>query len=506
MPSPSSAWRPPGGGSSLPGTMSLELRGIRKRYGPVRACDGVDLRLEAGAIHGLLGENGAGKSTLMKVLSGFISPDAGEVVLDGRAVPLGSTRAAIRAGIGMLHQDPLVFLPFTVLDNFLLGSGRRVSRRVAARDLERVSGEFGFHFDPDAPVRSLTVGERQQLEITRLLWLGARVLILDEPTTGISAVQQERLFATLRALAAKGMIVAFVSHKLEEVEALCTRVSVMRRGRVVGEAALPCPTEELVGLMFGRVLTPPPREAAAVGDTVLELERMSPGERGAAGEHDLTARAGEVIGLAGLEGSGQRPFLRACAGLVRPAAGRIRVGGRDLTAAHYRDFLAAGVHFLPAGRLEEGLIGGLTITEHFVLTDRGKRGITVDWPAAEADAARRIEDNLIVGRPGSTAGELSGGNQQRLLLAMMPPGLRLLLMEHPTRGLDLESADWVWRRLTERARQGTAIVFASADLDELLRYSDRILVFFAGKVLKEVEAAMVDGEELGYLIGGKERP
>ncbi|MBN2114507.1 MAG: ATP-binding cassette domain-containing protein [Acidimicrobiia bacterium] len=485
--------------------MSLELRGIHKRYGAVHANDGVDLRLEAGAIHGILGENGAGKSTLMKVLSGFIVPDAGEVVLDGRPVPLGSTRAAIRAGIGMLHQDPLVFLPFTVLDNFLLGSGRRVSRAAGARELERISTEFGFRFDPGAPVRSLTVGERQQLEITRLLWLGARVLILDEPTTGISAVQQERLFATLRALADKGMIVAFVSHKLEEVEALCTRVSVMRRGKVVGEAALPCPTDRLVEMMFGRVLTPPPRETAPPGDPVLELAELRTAERASGAAITLTVRAGEVIGLAGLEGSGQRPFLRTCAGLARPSAGRLRVGGRDLSAARYRDFLAAGVHFLPAGRLEEGLIGGLSVTEHFLLTG-GSRRFRIDWAAAETEAAARIADNLIVGRPGSTAGELSGGNQQRLLLALMPLEVRLLLMEHPTRGLDLESADWVWRRLLERGRQGTAVVFASADLDELLRYSDRILVFFAGRVLREVAAGEASGEELGYLIGGKETP
>ena len=216
-------------------------------------------------------------------------------------------------------------------------------------------------------------------------------------------------------------------------------------------------------------------------------------------------QAGEVIGLAGLEGSGQRPFLRTCAGLQRPAAGQMRVGGKDLTGRAYREFLDAGVHFLPAGRLEEGLIGGLTITEHFLLTGKAK-GFFIDWSGAEAGAGERIAENLIVGRPGSTADELSGGNQQRLLLAMMPPDLRLLLMEHPTRGLDLESADWVWRHLQERSRQGTAIVFASADLDELLRYSDRILVFFAGRVLREVRASETSGEDLGYLIGGKERP
>ncbi len=485
--------------------MSLELRGIHKRYGAVRASDGVDLHLEAGAIHGLLGENGAGKSTLMKVLSGFVTPDAGEVLLDGKPVPLGSTRAAIRAGIGMLHQDPLVFLPFTVLDNFLLGSGRRVSRAAAGRELQRIGEDFGFQFDPSAPTRSLTVGERQQLEVARLLWLGARVLILDEPTTGISASQQERLFATLRALAAQGMILAFVSHKLEEVEALCQTVSVMRRGRVVGEASLPCPTEHLVEMMFGRVLSPPQKEGTAPGEVVLSLDGMRPGERGASAEYALTVREGEVVGLAGLEGSGQRPFLRTCAGLSRPAAGTLRVGGRDLSTAHYRDFLEAGVHFLPAGRLEEGLISGLTITEHFLLTGRSK-GRRIDWAGARADAEARIGANLIVGTPDSNADELSGGNQQRLLLALMPPGLRVLLMEHPTRGLDLESADWVWRQLLERSRRGTAIVFASADLDELLRYSDRILVFFAGRVLRELRAADTSGEELGYLIGGKVAP
>ncbi|MBM3694358.1 MAG: ATP-binding cassette domain-containing protein [Actinobacteria bacterium] len=483
--------------------MSLELRGIHKRYGSVRANDGVDLILEAGSIHGLLGENGAGKSTLMKVLSGFVAPDSGRVLLDGRPVRLGSTRAAIRAGIGMLHQDPLVFLPFTVLDNFILGSGRRVRRAAARRDLQRMADQFGFRLDPEAPARSLTVGERQQLEIVRLLWLGARVLILDEPTTGISATQQERLFATLRALAEQGMIVAFVSHKLEEVEALCRRVTVMRRGRVVGEADLPCPTERLVEMMFGRVQVPVVRERAAPGDAVLELQGMRPADRGVAESHTLAVGRGEVIGLAGLEGSGQRPFLRTCAGLQRPAEGRIRVAGRDLTRARYREFRRAGVHFLPAGRLEEGLISGLTLTEHFLLASPGG-SFVIDWAQAEAEAAATIAENLIVGSPRSAAEELSGGNQQRLLLSLMPSEVQVLLMEHPTRGLDLESADWVWRRLLERSRRGTAIVFASSDLEELLRYSDRILVFFAGKVLREVPAETISGEDLGYLIGGKD--
>lgn len=486
--------------------MSLELHDIHKYFGPVRAVDGVSLTVEAGTIHGLLGENGAGKSTLMKVTSGYLAADSGEVILDGRRLDLSSPNDAIRAGIGMLHQDPLVFLPFTVLENFLLGSpgSWRLDRDAGARELREIAARFGFTFDLDAPARALTVGERQQLEIVRLLWLGARVLILDEPTTGITAAQRDKLFDTLRALAGQGMIIIFVSHKLEEVEQLCDRVTVMRRGKVVGEAEMPCPTERLVELMFGQVLSASDRPAAALGDVILELEGVTLGERSlTTTDLSLTVRAGEVVGLAGLEGSGQRLLLRACCGLLSPRSGRIRVDGRDLTGRDHREFLASGVHYLPAGRLEEGLVPGLTITEHMVLAERS-RGFFVDWRAARRRAEERIRRHSIKGDPASTADSLSGGNQQRLLLAMLPADPRLLLLEHPTRGLDIESADWVWSQLLGRTRRGTAIIFASADLDELIRYADRILVFFAGEVIKEVRAAETDGQELGHLIGGKE--
>jgi ABC-type uncharacterized transport system ATPase subunit len=486
--------------------MALELLDVRKSFGPVRANDGVSLRVEAGAIHGLLGENGAGKSTLMKVLSGFLTADSGEVTLDGRRVRLGSPKDAIRAGIGMLHQDPLVFLPFTVLDNFLLdvaGSGR-INRSAGARELERIGTQFGFGFDPGAPARSLTVGERQQLEIARLLHLGARVLILDEPTTGISATQQEKLFSTLRTLAQGGMIVIFVSHKLEEIESICQTVTVMRRGRIVGETALPCATDRLVEMMFGHAVTPTASVSAPGSGIALELAQVTVAERLIRLEAvSLSVRQGEVVGLAGLEGSGQRTLLRACSGLLRVERGTIRVADRDLAGLAYREFVEAGIHYLPAGRLEEGLIAGLSLTEHFLLAG-GPRAFFVDWDAAKERAEGRIRDNFIVGTPESTAESLSGGNQQRLLLAMMPLAVRLLLLEHPTRGLDLESADWVWTQLLERRQSGTAIVFSSADLDELLRYSDRILVFFAGRILKVLETGLTSRDELGHLIGGKE--
>lgn len=484
--------------------MALELRGIHKHFGPVRANDGITMTVEAGTLHGLLGENGAGKSTLMKVLSGFHEADSGKVVLDGQTIELRSPRDAMAAGIGMLHQDPLVFLPFSVLDNFILGSDD-TDRSAAKSELDELAARFGFSFDPDAPARTLTVGERQQLEIVRLLRLGAKVLILDEPTTGISAAQREELFATLRTLAEEGLIVIFVSHKLEEVDELCTEVTVMRRGRIVGETALPVPPEQLVEMMFGKVVSFSDRDEVPMrGGTALALDTLSVSDRFTSID-DLTfsVRSGEVIGLAGLEGSGQQAFLRTCAGLLTPSSGSLSVGDMDLTGASYRDFLDAGVHFLPAGRLEEGLVEGLTITEHFVLAS-GSTDIAIDWSQAEVLAGEKVATHSIIGTPRSTAESLSGGNQQRLLLAMMPSHLRLLLMEHPTRGLDIESADWVWGQILRRRESGTAIVFGSADLDELLRYSDRIMVFFGGRVFRVLDTTEATGDQLGHLIGGRD--
>ena len=486
----------------------LELLDIHKHFGAVRANDGVTMRVEAGTIHGLLGENGAGKSTLMKVLAGFITADSGRISLEGVPLQVNSPRESVAAGVGLLHQDPLLCLPFSVLENFMLGrpGGTRLDPETARTELEELARRFDFQFSPDVTARTLTVGERQQLEILRLLSLGVRVLILDEPTTAISASQRVLLFATLRRLADEGLTVIFVSHKLEEIEEICDRATVLRAGKVTGEVDLPVPAVDLVRLMFGKTIEPEERSDVAIGDTVVELERVNAAERLVTlRDVSMHAKAGEVIGLAGLAGSGQQTMLRICAGLRKPDSGAIKLHGQDMSGESYNQHLDRGVHFLPADRLGEGLVEGLSITEHYALAGDTPQRFVVDWGGAHEEAATKIAHFSVKGTTESTPESLSGGNQQRLLLAMMPDHVELLLMEHPTRGLDIESAEWVWHQILERRGQGTAIVFSSADLDELLRYSDRILVFFAGRVLRELTAAETDTEELGYLIGGKDR-
>jgi simple sugar transport system ATP-binding protein len=486
--------------------MNVELIGIRKTFGPVTANDNIHLRILSGTIQGILGENGAGKSTLMKVLSGFIQADQGLILLDGKEVKIHSPADAIHYGVGMLHQDPLDFPPMKVIENFIAGSPGKIvpnAKEVIAR-FNELQRQFDFTLDPQAHVDRLTVGERQQLEILRLLWLGAQVLILDEPTTGISALQKIKLFETLRKLAAQGKTIIFVSHKLEDVEQLCHRVAVLRRGQLVGEAMPPYRMDELVQMMFGKVVSFGGRESYKPGEMALELKDVSIEDyRMRIGPVNLQARKREVIGLAGMEGSGQLLFLRACTGLIRPTAGRMLVNGKDLTGKGYHTFLKNGVVYMPASRMEEGLVPGCSLMEHFVLA-RDQGGFFVDWEGAQKVAQEQIAGYNIHGRPDSTVESLSGGNQQRTLLALMRTPASLILMEHPTRGLDIESTLYIWSLLKERcSNQGSAILFISSDLDEILQYSDRILVFFAGRVSPPLDAASTTVDQLGQLIGGR---
>jgi simple sugar transport system ATP-binding protein len=484
--------------------MKVELRNIHKSFGAVHANVGIDLLIEAGTIQGLLGENGAGKSTLMKILSGFIRADQGEILLDGHPVTIHSPADAIRHGVGMLHQDPLDFPPMRVIDNFILGreGDLATGQTEARRELTRLADQFSFSLDADAYVDSLTVGERQQLEILRLIWLGAKVLIFDEPTTGISGAQKERLFAALRLLAGQGRTVLFVSHKLEEVEGLCDRVMVLRQGQRIGEAQAPYVTRQLVEMMFGKAISVGGRNPCATREVVLSLRHVSVEDyRLKIRDLSLDVRGGEVIGLAGMEGSGQALFLRAIAGLVRTVGGRTFIKGQDLTGRSYHVFKQHGVAFLPAARLEEGLVPGLTLTEHFILAEEAE-GFFLDWTKGSRLAGKRIQEFNVHGTPVSTVESLSGGNQQRALLALLRVPLALLMLEHPTRGLDIESTIYIWSKLKERCQEGTSILFVSSDLEEILQHSDRVLVFFTGKVTPPLEAEHLTTEKLGELIGG----
>jgi general nucleoside transport system ATP-binding protein len=486
--------------------MKVELRGIHKYFGKNHANDDITLTIPSGTIQGILGENGAGKSTLMKILSGFIHADEGEILLDGKPVTISSPADAIRQGIGMLHQDPLDFPPMRLLDNFMLGlpGGLFPNRKEAAQDFNLLKREFGFSLDPESYVDSLTVGERQQLEIMRLLFLGARVFILDEPTTGISAAQKAKLFDTLKKLPEQAITTIFVSHKLEDVENLCDQVAVLRQGKLVGEIKQkPFDTKKLVEMMFGKEVPLAPKQTSSQEKSMLSVSGVSLEDaRVKISDINFEACAGEVIGLAGMEGSGQDLFLRACAGLTRTVAGKIKVNGLDLTGKPYHAYKKHGVEYLHAARLEQALVSGLSLAEHFILAEKQK-GVFIDREHGRRLAEERIKSFNIKGMPISPVESLSGGNQQRALLSLLRDPLSLVLVEHPTRGLDIESVIYIWAKLKERCKKGTAILFISSDLEEILQYSDRVLVFFSGKVSQPLDASTTTVDQLGQLIGGK---
>ncbi len=496
--------------------MKVELRHIYKSFGNVKANHDICMTVEAGTVYGILGENGAGKSTLSKVLSGFITKDSGKILLDEVEVEIKTPADAIRSGIGMLHQDPLDFPSLSVLDNFMAGrsalgkKGAKSNRTDLIRELRQLSATFGFDLPPNEILSNLTVGERQQLEILRLLSLGVKTLILDEPTTGISASQKTALFASVKQLAADGKSIIFVSHKLEDVEELCDRLMVMRQGKVIGEAEVKGRDSHelaasLVDMMFGRELAIPAKHEINIQQTEPALviqDLQIEGDRLSLQIEHLTVNAGEVIGLAGLEGNGQQLLLLACAGLLKPSTGKIRISDVDMTHRAYRNFLKAGIGYLPADRLQDGLIRGLSIHEHFMLR-QSHSGFLINWRDTRKFAHQAIENFNIRGKPSTKVERLSGGNQQRTQISLLPDHLNLLLMEQPTRGLDIESSLWIWKQMMARCEKGMMILFISSDLDEILQYSDRILVFCGGRVSQPIDAKTLTVDKLGQAIGGR---
>lgn len=485
--------------------MKVELKNIGKTFGKVRANDDISLTVAAGTIHGILGENGAGKSTLVKILTGYIRRDRGEIFLSDRPVNIQTPIDAMKAGIGMLHQDPLDFPSLSVLDNFIIGKSGKfwLNRRQIIREFHQLAHQFNFNLDVHEQLENITVGERQQVEILRLLSLGVKTLILDEPTTGISPAQKTALFAAMKQLAAQGKSVIFVSHKLEDVEKLCDRVTVMRQGQLVGHAEIPCADEQLISMIFGRQLAKPIKPKTAGNTIVLQLNNITiKSEYWQVKIDELQVKSGEVIGLAGLAGSGQQLLLQLCAGLKRSPTGNLYINSQPMTQEPYENYLKAGVGYCPADRLKDGLIPGLSLQEHIALKNQPHQGL-IPWAKIKQKTLEAIAQFSIRGQPQTRVEKLSGGNQQRAQLALLPIPLNLLLMEYPTRGLDMESVLWVWQQLIARCQTGTAILFTSADLDEIMQYSDRVIVFSNGQISPPIPVEKLTLEQLGKMISAK---
>jgi simple sugar transport system ATP-binding protein len=493
----------------------LEMRGVSIRFGALLANDGIDLALGRGEILALLGENGAGKTTLMNILFGHYRADSGEVMVDGRALPPGQPRAAIAAGIGMVHQHFTLAGNLSVLENVMLGSeplGRLASRRAEGRRrLLEIAARFGLPVDPDAAVRDLSVGERQRVEILKALYRDARILVLDEPTAVLARPEAERLFATLRTMTAEGLSIIFISHKLHEVMGAADRVVVLRGGRVVAERATETTTAaELAELMVGRRVARPRREDAAPGAVVLEARGvgLASGGAGRLSGIDFAVRAGEILGIVGVSGNGQAALGRVLAGLERPAEGALMLDGADIGGAGPRRLVDAGVARIPEDRHTEGAIGEMALWENAVL--ERIRSPAFSWcgfvrrGAARAFAAELIARFDIRGGNADTRLRLlSGGNMQKLIvgrnLAATP---RVVIANQPTRGLDEGAIAAVHAELLAARRAGAAIVLISEELEEALGLSDRIQTIFKGRLSRPIPAEAADARRIGLLMAG----
>lgn len=491
--------------------MQIDLQHINKFFGTVHANKDISLTFAEGRIIGILGENGAGKSTLMKILSGYQPASSGEILIDGHVVDYSGPLAAIANGIGMLQQDPLDVGAFTVLENFVFGRepksflGRLFHNNTDARQqLNTITQRFGFELDADMLIEELSIAQRQQLEIVRLLAQDVRTLILDEPTTGISSDQKTLLFNILREMASAGMTILLVSHKLEDVISLCNEVAVLRAGEIVGQREMPATKGELVTLMFGEELAPPERNHKDLSQKpiLLQLDELHIN----AGRLDmrdikLTLREGEVLGIAGLDGNGQELVMRAIAGLHHVIHGVVALHKQDMTNKSYHTMRDNGLVFCAAGRIEEGLIAGLTLTEHVALSEGS--GLFIDWKRAKSSTAQKITNYNVRGQSNDAIEQLSGGNQQRVLMSLLPPDPALMILEQPMRGLDVDSAAGIWEKLLERCDNGAGLIFSSPDLDEILTYSDRILVCYAGETYLVDDVSSLTSTQLGHLIGGE---
>jgi len=497
--------------------MRLEIEGLTKRFGSFTANDQIDLTVEPGEIHALLGENGAGKSTLMNMLYGLLDPDEGTVRLDGEAVQFKDPGEAIEAGIGMVHQHFMLVPVFTVADNVTLGREQTglpgiLSRRKARALVRELSERYGLRVDPAAKIADISVGVEQRVEILKALLNDAELLILDEPTAVLTPQEIEELFVIMRQLRDDGKSIVFITHKLKEVQAIAVRITVIRRGKVIDTVEPTTSEGQLAELMVGRAvsLTVSKAPATPADEPTLEMSGVTViDDRGLAVVKDvsLDVHGGEILGIAGVQGNGQTELVKALLGLVRPAAGSIRISGREISRRGPAESLRQGIGYIPEDRQHDGFIGSFTVAENLVLDhyheDDFSSGVVLDLASIANNAENQIvQFDIRTQSAKSTVDSLSGGNQQKVVLAReLSRPLKLLIAAQPTRGLDVGSIEFVHKRIIEERDRGTAVLIVSTELDEIAALSDRVAVMYDGRVVDIVDPS-TPREDLGLLMAG----
>ena len=496
--------------------MSLELNAITKSFGALIANDGINLAVNDGEIHAILGENGAGKSTLMNIVYGLLQPDSGEIKVDGKVVTINEPSDALAVGIGMVHQHFMLIPVFTVLENIVLGHENtsmvgKLKLHEARERLMKIANEFGFEIDPDAYVENLPVGVQQRVEILKALVYEAKVLILDEPTAVLTPQETDELIEVMKRLRAQGTSIIFISHKLREVKAVADRITVIRRGKVVATAQPSASQEELAALMVGRpVNLMPDKNPPKVGAPILvvkDLEILDPSGRALVSDVDFEVCAGEVLAIAGVQGNGQSELAEAMVNLQSHVRGSITVGGVEIVGKSVHESLHEGIAFVPESRELNGLIGSFSIAENLILDTHREAPYTKGFALSPKAVAIRGEEqakefDIRYQSIQDPVSSLSGGNKQKVVVAReLSRPVKLVVASQPTRGLDVGSIEFVHERILAERDAGRAVLLFSTELDEVVALADRIAVMYAGKILAIVDAT-VSREELGLLMAG----